>query len=79
MRVRWVPVVVAPALVLLLWWSLVFLCSLVLRLWSLCSGSGCILCYFANLGKTGIARTYAPTYAPTYAHTRIHAYTRNNF
>ena len=24
MRVRWVPVVVAPALVLLLWWSLVF-------------------------------------------------------
>ena len=29
MRVRWVPVVVAPALVLLLWWSLVFLRSLV--------------------------------------------------
>ena len=69
MRVRWVPVVVAPALVLLLWWSLVFLCSLVLRLWSLCSGSGCILYYFANLGKMGSARTYAPTYA----------HTRNNF
>ena len=40
MRVRWVPVVVAPALVLLLWWSLVFLRSLVValvavfRLWS---------------------------------------------
>ena len=38
MRVRWVPVVVAPALVLLLWWSLVFLCSVValvavFRLW----------------------------------------------
>ena len=38
-RVRWAPVVVAPALVLLLWWSLVFLRSLVVapalvfRLW----------------------------------------------
>ena len=32
MRVRWVPVVVAPALVLLLWWSLVFLRSLVVAL-----------------------------------------------
>ena len=69
MRVRWVPVVVAPALVLLLWWSLVFLCSLVLRLWSLCSGSGCILCYFANLGKMGSAHIHAHTYA----HTHIHA------
>ena len=80
MRVRWVPVVVAPALVLLLWWSLVFLCSEQLSfrwwsLWALCSGSGCILCYFANLGKMGSA----PTYAPTHPHTHIHAYTRNNF
>ena len=68
MRVRWVPVVVAPALVLLLWWSLRS-CVRWWSLWSLCSGSGRILYYFANLGKIGSA----PTYAPTYAHIRIHA------
>ena len=73
MRVRWVPVVVAPALVLLLWWSLVFgggrsgAC--------VPSGSGRSLYYFANLGKIGSA----PTYAPTHPHTHIHTYTRNNF
>ena len=80
MRVRWVPVVVAPALVLLLWWSLVFPCSELLSfrwwsLWCLCSGSGRILYYFANVSKMGSAPTYAQ-----YTHTRaIHAHTRNNF
>ena len=71
MRVRWVPVVVAPALVLV-----VVACVPVFGGGRSGGGrSGCILCQFANFSKMGSA----PTYAPTYAHTRIYAYTRNNF
>ena len=67
MRVRWVPVVVAPALVLLLWWSLVFGGGR--------SGggrSGCSLCYFANVSKMGSAPTYAPTHPRTHIRTYTH-------
>ena len=64
-RVRWVPVVLLVFRLWCLWWSLRS-CVRWWSLWSLRSGSGCILCYFANLGKMG----------STYAHTRIYAYTR---
>ena len=67
MRVRWVLVVLLVLRPWCLWRSLVFAGGRSGR--CVPSGSGCILYYFANLGKIGSARTHAPTYAPTYART----------
>ena len=44
------------------------LVSVVVALVAVFLRSGCILCYFANLGKMGV-----------HTHTRAHAYPRNNF
>ena len=68
-------VVVALVLVFRLWWSLrhPVATALVARVPVFGGGrscSGCILCYFANLGKMGSAPTHPRTHAHTYTHTR---------
>ena len=74
MRVRCGACVGVPALVLLLWWSLVFLRSVVaLAL----VASRTILLTSAKLGAH--PHTHPRTHAPTHPHTHIHTYTRNNF